>query len=141
MYVIANKIYEADIIIFFGSVRWGKMNSIYSKLIERLTWMESRHTTLKESNILKDKEAGIVCIGHNWNSQNAVDLEKDVLRFFGFNTPKELSINYQWSYDSDDESIRGYKDDHSSFMDEINILDKLKESLVDFNAWISKLNS
>ena len=35
MWKVANAIYEADIIIFFGSIRWGKMNAIYTQLIER----------------------------------------------------------------------------------------------------------
>jgi multimeric flavodoxin WrbA len=35
MYVVANKIYEADIVVFFGSIRWGKMNATYTHLIER----------------------------------------------------------------------------------------------------------
>lgn len=77
MYVVANKIYESDIIVFFGSVRWGKMNAIYSHLMERLTWLEARHSSLGESNLIKDKETGIVAFGHNWNGQNVVQLEKD----------------------------------------------------------------
>lgn len=136
MHVVANKIYESDIIVFFGSVRWGKMNSIYTELLERLTWMESRHTTLKESNLLKDKEAGIVAMGHNWNGQNVVDLEKDVLRFFGFKVPKELSFNRQWTFDSDDESLRGYNKDYKDFLNELG--NWLKDSLVDFNSWINR---
>ena len=52
MYKVANAIFEADIVIFFGSIRWGKMNAIYTQLIERLTWLENRHSTLGESNLL-----------------------------------------------------------------------------------------
>ena len=51
MYKVANAIFDADIVIFFGSIRWGKMNAIYTSLIERLTWLENRHATLGESNI------------------------------------------------------------------------------------------
>jgi multimeric flavodoxin WrbA len=60
MYKVANLILESDIIIFFGSIRWGKMNAIYAELIERLTWLENRHATLGESNLLKDKEVGVM---------------------------------------------------------------------------------
>lgn len=132
MYIVANKIYEADIVVFFGSVRWGKMNAIYTQLIERLTWLENRHATLGESNLLKDKEAGIVAMGHNWNGQNSVELEKDVLRFFGFKTPKELSFNRQWTQDSKDESLKGYKQDYKDFVKEKTILESLKESFKNF---------
>jgi hypothetical protein len=40
------------------------MNAIYAELIERLTWLENRHATLGESNLLKDKEVGVIAIGH-----------------------------------------------------------------------------
>ena len=79
MHKVANAIYNADIVIFFGSIRWGKMNAIYTQLIERLTWLENRHTTLGEDNILKDKETGVIEIGQNWNGKEAVKLEKEVL--------------------------------------------------------------
>ena len=52
LYKVANAILDSDIVIFFGSIRWGKMNSIYTKLIERLTWLESRKSTLGESSLL-----------------------------------------------------------------------------------------
>ena len=97
MYKVANAIFDADIVIFFGSIRWGKMNSIYGELVERLTWLDNRHTTLGESNLLKDKEVGVIATGHNWNGEEAVKLEKQVLGFFGFKTPDVLSFNWQWT--------------------------------------------
>ena len=136
MHEVANAIYESDIVIFFGSVRWGKMNAIYTKLIERLTWLENRHTTLGESNLLKDKEAGIVAIGHNWNGENAVKLEKDVLGFFGFKTPAQLSFNWQYTSDKYDETKKGYKEDYSKFMEEFNFKETLNESLITFLEWL-----
>ena len=138
LYVVANKIFESDIVVFFGSVRWGKMNAIYSQLIERLTWLENRHASLGESNLLKDKEAGIVAMGHNWNGHDVVDLEKQVLKYFGFKIPKELSFNRQWTTDPTDESISGYKQDHKDFLKEKTIIESLKESFKDFADWIDK---
>jgi len=137
MYVVANKIYESDIIVFFGSIRWGKMNAVYTQLIERLTWLENRHASLGESNILKDKEVGIVAMGHNWNGQDAVELEKQVLKYFGFQTPKELSFNRQWTTDPKDESLKGYKQDYKDYLKEKTLLDSLKESYRDFSDWIN----
>jgi hypothetical protein len=39
---------------------------------------------------LKDKEVGIIAVGHNWNGEESVKLEKEVLSFFGFKTPTQL---------------------------------------------------
>ena len=132
MHRVANAIYSADIVIFFGSIRWGKMNAIYTQLIERLTWLENRHATLGESNLLKDKEAGIVAIGHNWNGKEAVKLETEVLSFFGFKTPDALSFNWQYLADADDESQSGYKKEYKSFMKEFDFVEALKEAIVKF---------
>ncbi len=135
MYKVANAIFEADIIIFFGSIRWGKMNSIYTELIERLTWLENRHATLGESNLLKNKECGIVAIGHNWNGENAVKLERDVFRFFGFKTPEVLSFNWQWTKDKYDETKRGYLEDFGDFLRDFDFVETLKESIMRFKEW------
>jgi multimeric flavodoxin WrbA len=136
LHKVANAIYDADIVIFFGSIRWGKMNAIYSQLIERLTWLENRHATLGESNLLKDKECGVVAVGHNWNGEEAVKLEKEVLSFFGFKTPTQLSFNWQFTKDKFDETKKGYKDDYSTFLKEFNFVETLNESLIRFKQWI-----
>ena len=139
MYKVANAIYDADIIIFFGSIRWGKMNSIYTQIIERLTWLENRHTTLGESNLLKDKECGIIAIGHNWNGEIAVKTEKEVLSFFGFKTPEQLSFNWQFTKDENDESKKGYKDEFNKFLKDFNFTEVLNESIVRFKEWIKNV--
>lgn len=135
MHKVANAIHESDIVIFFGSIRWGKMNAIYTQLIERLTWLENRHTTLGENNILKGKQAGVVAVGQNWNGENAVDLEKEVLEFFGFETPDELSFNWQYTNNALDESKEGYKKSYKKFMDYFNFSKTLKENLIRFIRW------
>lgn len=132
MHVVANAIYGADIVVFFGSVRWGKMNSIYTQLLERLTWLENRHATLGESNILKGKQAGVVAVGHNWNGKEAVALESEVLSFFGFETPDELSMNWQFTEDKFDESLSGYKKAYSSFLSEFDFVKPVKEAIKKF---------
>jgi hypothetical protein len=112
------------------------MNAIYSQLIERLTWLENRHTTLGESNLLKDKEAGIVAVGQNWNGKEAVKLEKDVLEFFGFKTPNQLSFNWQYLSNPNDESKKGYKEAYSEFLKEFNFVESLQESIIKFTTWV-----
>ena len=138
MYKVANAIFDADIVIFFGSIRWGKMNSIYGELVERLTWLDNRHTTLGESNLLKDKEVGVIATGHNWNGEEAVKLEKQVLGFFGFKTPDVLSFNWQWTKDKNDESKKGYLEDFGDFLREFDFVESLKESIIKFKEWIKK---
>jgi multimeric flavodoxin WrbA len=136
LYVVANKIYESDVIIFFGSVRWGKMNSIYSNLIERLTWIENIKSTLGEKNLVKDKEAGVVVMGHNWKGIEVLENEIDVLNYFGFKTPKQLSFNRQWTTDPTDETNSGYKKDLKEFLEEkVKIFDSIKESFKDFTSF------
>jgi len=132
MHKVANAIHSADIIIFFGSIRWGKMNSIYTQLIERLTWLENRHTTLGETNLLKDKEAGVIAVGHNWNGKESIKLEKQVLSFFGFKTPDVLSFNWQYLNDANDETQSGYKNEYKSFLKDFKFVESLKEGLKRF---------
>ena len=136
MYKVANAIFDADIVIFFGSIRWGKMNAIYGELVERLTWLENRHNTLGESNLLKNKEVGVIAVGHNWNGEEAVKLEKQVLGFFGFKTPDVLSFNWQWTKDKFDESKKGYLQEFGDFLKEFDFVETLQESIIKFRNWI-----
>ena len=129
MHKVANAILDADVVLFFGSIRWGKMNSIYAELIERLTWLENRHTTLGESNLLKGKQAGVIAVGHNWNGKEAVELEREVLRFFGFETPEELSLNWQMLTDAKDETKSGYKKEYAAFNKHFELIERIKEAV------------
>lgn len=135
MHEVANAILEADVVLFFGSIRWGKMNAIYTQLIERLTWLENRHTTLGESNLLKDKEAGVIAVGHNWNGKEAVELEKEVLRFFGFKTPAKLSMHWQPINDKTDETKSGYKKSWKEFINNFGLEKLLKETVSKFREY------
>lgn len=109
LWKISKVLFESDAIVFFGSVRWGQTNGVYQRLIERLTWLENRHTTLNEENVIKDKEAGVVFIGQNWNGENVIDVQKQVFKFFGFKVPDALSFNWQYLSDPKDETQASYK--------------------------------
>ena len=110
LWKISKVLLESDAVVFFGSVRWGQANAVYSRLIERLTWLESRHTTLNESNILKNIDAGVVFVGQNWNGENVLNTQKQVLKYFGFSVPDVLSWNWQYTKDSKDESKQSYRE-------------------------------
>ena len=91
------------------------MNAYYQKLIERLTWLENRHSTLGEENLLKDIDAGIIAIGQNWNGDDVVRTQKQVLDFFGFKTPEALSWHWSYSHDAADERPESYQEAVSAF--------------------------
>lgn len=118
---ISKAIYEADAVIFFGSIRWGSMNATYQKLLERLTWIENVQSSLKEKNPVKDKEAGLIVLGHNWRGKEVVAQQKSILEMFGFKTPDQLFFNHQWTSDMYDESLNGYKEDSTDF--DLNIIE------------------
>ena len=115
LWKISKELFESDCVMFFGSVRWGSMNSYYQKLIERLCWIENRYTTLKEDNIVKDISAGLVLMGHNWNVENVLETQKAVLKFYGFNVSDKLCYYRQWTNNSSDETSEGYKEDAKDF--------------------------
>ena len=115
LWQISKEIFNSDIIIFFASIRWGQTNAEYQKLIERLTWLENRHSTLGEDNILEGKQSGFICIGQNWNGANVTQIQKNVLNFYGFDTPDNLFWNWQYTTDSSDETNKSYEMSHKQF--------------------------
>jgi multimeric flavodoxin WrbA len=108
LWKISKELFESDCVLFFASVRWGQANGYYQKLIERLTWIENRHSTMGESNIVKDIDAGFIAVGQNWNGKHVVQTQKSVLEFFGFKTPDPLFWNWQFTDYALDETKRSY---------------------------------
>ena len=130
LWKVSKELFESDAVIFFISVRWGQANAFYQKLIERLNWIENRHTTLGEDNIVSNIDAGCIIIGQNWNGEQVLETQKQVYEFYGFNVPDELSVYWQYTQDSNDETQESYKDAPKSFGKEFEIsITKLKESL------------
>jgi multimeric flavodoxin WrbA len=115
LYKIANSIYDSQAIIFFGSQRWGSVNAIYQRLIERLDWIENMHTTLGEKSTVSGIQAGLIVIGQNWRVEDSITTQKKVLEFFGFDTPDELFIGWQYTRDANDESPQSYKNAPETF--------------------------
>jgi multimeric flavodoxin WrbA len=119
LWKVSKDLFDADIVLFFSSIRWGQTNSEYQKLIERLTWIENRHSTLGEENLIGDKETGFICIGQNWNGINVVGVQKKVLNFYGFKTPDNLFWNWQYTDNPKDETQESYKKSYNAFRKEI----------------------
>jgi len=117
LWKISKELFESDCVVFFGSVRWGQMNAQYQNLIERLTWLENRHTTLGEKNILKNVSCGIIAIGQNWRGNEVVEVQKQVLTFFGFDVKDELCWNWQYTTNEKDETNNSYKKSGKKFID------------------------
>lgn len=133
LYKVVNELLDSDAVVFFGSIRWGKMNAVYGKLVERLTWLENRHTTLGEKNIVQNIDVGVISVGHNWNGSEAVKHEKEVLGFFGFKTPSELFWSYQWTDNPKEETKTGYNKDIKDFQK--TFFETIKESVMKFGQF------
>lgn len=121
LWKISKELFESDAVVFFGSIRWGQMNAQYQNLIERLTWLENRHTTLGESNLLKNVACGIIAIGQNWNGAEVIKTQKQVLSFFGFDVKDELSWNWQYTTNPKDETQKSYQNSSKKFDKTFNI--------------------
>ena len=99
----------------------------YQNLIERLNWIENRHTTLGETNLIKDIESGFICVGQNWNGKNVIETQKDVHNFYGFKLNKDLYWNWQYTQDSEDETQKSYKASHNKFLKDTKIPEEFVE--------------
>ena len=96
-------------------------NMFYQNLIERLTWIENRHTSLGESNIVKDIESGFICVGQNWYGENVTETQKKVHEFYGFKVNNDLYWNWQYTKNANDESQKSYKKTYDKFIKDTKI--------------------
>ena len=112
LWKITKVLFQSKVVVFFGSVRWGQANSVYQRLFERLSWIENRVTTLQEKPLkeITKCEAGIVLFGQNWNGKQVLETQMQNFRWFGFQVPNELSFNWQYTGDAEDESQKSYDD-------------------------------
>ena len=121
LWKISRELLESDAVVFFSSIRWGQTNMYYQNLIERLTWLQNRHSTLGESNVLKNIESGFICVGQQWNGENVNNTQMKVHEFYGFKINKDLYWNWQYTKDHNDESLKSYKDSHEKFIKDTKI--------------------
>lgn len=123
LWKISKELLSSNAVIFFSSVRWGQASMFYQKLIERLTWLENRHTTLGESNLLENIQSGFICTGQNWKGLDVVDTQKKVHTFYGFKTNDKLYWNWQYTNKMTDETQESYKKSFKSFVDKFDLED------------------
>lgn len=121
LWKISKELFESDAVVFFSSIRWGQTNMYYQNLIERLNWLENRHTTLGESNIIKNIETGFICVGQNWNGENITELQKKVHEFYGFKPNNSLYWNWQYTKDVNDETKKSYENAYNKFIKDTKI--------------------
>ena len=121
LWKVSKELLESDAVVFFSSIRWGQTNMYYQNLIERLTWLQNRHSTLGESNVLKNIESGFICVGQQWNGENVNNTQMKVHEFYGFKINKDLYWNWQYTKDHNDESLKSYKDSHEKFIKDTKI--------------------
>lgn len=115
LWKISKELFECDSVLFFSSVRWGQANMYYQNLIERLTWIQNRQSTLGESNIVKDIESGFICVGQNWNGENVTEVQKKVHEFYGFKINDSFYWNWQYTKNEKDETQKSYKNAYEKF--------------------------
>jgi hypothetical protein len=84
-------------------------------LIERLDWIESSYTTYEGPNTIKGKKAGMIILGQNWRVQESLEVQYHVLNFFGFETPEELFVGWQFTRDTLDEEQKSYQEAPNAF--------------------------
>lgn len=118
LWKISKELFLSDCVVFFASIRWGQLNSYYQKLIERLTWIENRHSTLGEDNPVAAIDAGIITIGQNWHGHEAMETQKKVLGYFGFKVADDLCWHWQFTENPLEESESAYKEAAVKFEEE-----------------------
>jgi len=121
LWKVSKELFDSDAVIFFSSIRWGQTNMFYQNLIERLNWLENRHTTLGEKNIIKNIETGYICVGQNWNGEVVNETQKKVHEYYGFKPNNSLYWNWQYTKDVEDETQKSYKNAYSKFIKDTKI--------------------
>lgn len=123
LWKISKELLESNAVVFFSSVRWGQASVFYQKLIERLTWLENRHSTLGESNLLENIQSGFICTGQNWNGLDVVDTQRRVHTFYGFKPNDLFYWNWQYTNKMSDETQGSYQKAFPEFVKKFDIKD------------------
>jgi multimeric flavodoxin WrbA len=125
LWKITKELFDSNAVLFFSSIRWGQANQFYQKLIERLTWIENRHATLGESNVVENIQSGFICVGQNWKGMDVVDTQKKVHTFYGFKPNDNFYWNWQYTNKMSDETQDSYEKAFPTFVEKFKVDDIL----------------
>lgn len=115
LWKVSKELFASDAVVFFWSIRRWQMNAFYQKLIERLTWIENRRTTLWDGNIVEWKDVWIVIVNQNWRWKEVLDAQRQVLNLFWFNVVDDLCWDWQYIDDYHNEDNQTYIDAYIEF--------------------------
>jgi N6-adenosine-specific RNA methylase IME4 len=62
---------------------------------------------------------GIILTGQNWNGENVIETQKQVLKFYGFDVQNDICWNWQYTNNANDESKDSYKHAIKEFNEEL----------------------
>jgi hypothetical protein len=57
----------------------------------------------------------MILLGQNWRVQESLEVQQQVLEFFGFQTPEELFMGWQFTRDVMDEEQKSYQEAPNTF--------------------------
>lgn len=108
MKTIYRALLENDIVIWATPVRWGMYSALFKKIIERMNCIENMQSVFGV-DLIKDKVAGFVVIGHEDGAQNTAGLMAITMSNMGWTIPKHCMCYYTGPSDEqtelDDERI------------------------------------
>ena len=77
---------ESDIVIWATPIRWGMYGALLKKIIERMNCIENMQSVFGV-NLIENKVAGFVVIGHEDGAQNTAGLLSMTMSATGWNIP------------------------------------------------------
>lgn len=99
---------ESDIVIWATPIRWGMYSALIKKIIERMNCIENMQSVFG-MNLIENKVAGFVVIGHEDGAQNTAGLLAMTMSAMGWNIPPHCMCYFVGGADEqtelDDERI------------------------------------
>ncbi|MDP2717887.1 MAG: NAD(P)H-dependent oxidoreductase, partial [Candidatus Micrarchaeota archaeon] len=84
---------ENDIVIWATPIRWGMYGALFKKIVERMNCIENMQSVFGV-DLIKDKVAGFVVIGHEDGAQNTAGLMAMTMSNMGWHVPKHCLCYY-----------------------------------------------
>ncbi|HLD75828.1 MAG TPA: NAD(P)H-dependent oxidoreductase [Candidatus Norongarragalinales archaeon] len=108
MKMIYRALLESDVVIWATPIRWGMYSALIKKIIERMNCIENMQSVFG-MNLIENKVAGFVTIGHEDGAQNTAGLLAMTMSAMGWNIPPHCMCYFVGGADEqtelDDERI------------------------------------